>query len=264
LGGTSFGVCLSARDTAHRILDRLPPAPSQHQILFVPCTNLYHGTIRNEAEVIDLLRQRGVYIVDQRRGTAERINLFRNAAVVIGPHGEGLADIQFCKPSTLVWEWMPRHHQNVAINRLAQAAEVDYWGALFESDPHTPKQWFVDIETIIRRLSEISQRPAIAVATARAPAPAPSRPAVGKPAPSTSALSMSARSKSNDELMLAFESLGDNCEFGLVQRGYHRFAASQPVVYGVAGARSGTGSISFARAGGSSGELAFAVTLLSG
>lgn len=204
-GTASFGVCLSVRDTALRILNRLPSVRSPHPILFVPCSNPYYGTIRNEDEVTDFLRRRGAYVVDQRLSTAERINLFRQADVVIGPLGQGLADILFSKPGTLLWEWMPEHHQNPSINRLAQAAEADYWGDIFESDPvpETPGRWVVDVDTVARRLSEISQRLALRAAGIDRVSIPPHRHANGKPI---------------DELMLAFESLGDNCEFGLVQR----------------------------------------------
>jgi capsular polysaccharide biosynthesis protein len=203
-GTTSFGVCLSGRDTARRILDRLPSNRLPYEILVVPCSNPYYGKIGNEDEVLDLLRRRGAYILDPRLSTTERINLFRHADVVIGPFGQGLSDILFCKPGALLWEWMPEHHQNASINRLAQAAELDYWADLFKSDPASaaPGQWVVDLDTVARRLSEISQRLAL-----RAAAP-PASPMAKRRAPA----------RPLDELLLAFESLGDNCEFGLVQR----------------------------------------------
>lgn len=205
-GSTSFGVCLSSRGTARRILDRLPPGRSPHRVLFVPCSNPYYGAIGNEGEVLDLLRRQGAHVVDQRLATAERINLFRHADVVVGPHGQGLTDVVFCKPGALLWEWMPRHHQNASINRLAQAAGLDYWGDLFEGDPapDAPGRWVVDPGAVARRMAEVSGRLALRAAGA-APPRAPGHPAAtpGKPL---------------DELMQAFESLGDNCEFGLVQR----------------------------------------------
>jgi capsular polysaccharide biosynthesis protein len=160
-GRTSFGVCMSALDTARRILAAVPAAASPHRVLYVPCTNPHYGSIRNEAELADRLRQRGVHVIDWNGlSTAARINLFRHADAVIGPTGEGLADILFCKPGTLLWEWMPRHHLDVTFNRLAQAAAIDYQGDLFESvaDPETAGLWDVDAEVLDRGLSEIFDR----------------------------------------------------------------------------------------------------------
>jgi hypothetical protein len=205
-GATSFHISSSVRDTAHRILDGVPSTRSPYPILFVPCSNPYYGTIRNKDEVIDTLRRCGAHVVDTRLTTAERINLFRHAEAVIGPLGEGLSDILFCNPGALLWEWMPRHHQNATINRLAQTAEVDYWGDMFESDPAPgePRQWHVDLDIVTRRLAEISERVAI-------------RGATGDGTSSRTSAHYGSE-KPIDDLMLAFESLGDNCEFGLVQR----------------------------------------------
>jgi capsular polysaccharide biosynthesis protein len=214
-GSTSFEICLSTRDTARRVLNALPSFPPPHKVLYVPCANPYYGSIGNEAEVIDLLQRRGVFIVDQQRlSTADRINLFRHADVVMGPLGQGLADVVFCKPGALLWEWMPAHHQNASYNRLAQAAEVDYWGDIFESrmSPGKPGQWHIDAAVVSRRLSEISNRLALRAAGAGTK-PAPAQ---GRASPDISV--PDAARKPIDELMLAFESLGDNCEFGLVQR----------------------------------------------
>jgi hypothetical protein len=214
-GSTSFEICLSARDTARRVLNALPPSLPPHKVLYVPCANPYYGSISNEAEVVALLIRRGVYIVDQQRlSTADRINLFRHADVVMGPLGQGLADVVFCRPGALLWEWMPEHHQNASFNRLAQAAEVDYWGDLFESlaDPAMPGQWRIDVTTLSRRLSDLSNRVASQMATT-----GPRRAAITAGAGQEVTVAK-APNKPIDELMLAFESLGDNCEFGLVQR----------------------------------------------
>jgi glycosyl transferase family 61 len=213
-GSTSFGVCLSARDTARRVLEAVPSFPSMHTILYVPCVHFYYGSIDNEGDVVDFLQRHGVYIVDRRLTTADRINLFRHADVVMGPLGEGLTDIVFCKPGALLWEWMPDHHQNASFNRLAQAAEVDYWGDVFDSgaNPENLKQWHVDLDVVSRRLATLSTRLTL---------PAPSldaNPAPANPKISQGLIVPSAANTPIDELMLAFESLGDNCEFGLVQR----------------------------------------------
>jgi len=206
-GATSFAVCLSTLETARRIAHAVPSSLSYGTVLYIREAAPYYGSIRNEGAVIDLLRSRDVTIVERNRlGTAERINLFRNADAVIGPLGEGLTDVLFCRPGALLWEWMPRHQQNASFNRLAQAAQVDYWGDLFETvaQPARPGEWEVDLGLVARRLGEFSTRLA-------------HRSAAGRNDRSE-VVTRGLGTRPIDELMLGFESLGDNCEFGLVQR----------------------------------------------
>jgi hypothetical protein len=82
---------------------------------------------------------------------------------------------------------------------LAQAAELDYWGDQFESAPagHT-RAWRVDLDVLAERWRAISTR--LATGSQRTAA-----------GPSVSLRPL-------DELVIEFENLGDNCEFGLVQR----------------------------------------------
>jgi capsular polysaccharide biosynthesis protein len=118
---------MSALESAKRIASAVPSFRSDDKVLYIDEVSPYYGSIRNEGAVIDLLRRRGVTIVERERlRTAERINLFRNADAIIGPLGQGLTDVLFCRPGALLWEWMPRHHQNASLNRLAQAAQLDY------------------------------------------------------------------------------------------------------------------------------------------
>ncbi|MGD0106067.1 MAG: glycosyltransferase 61 family protein [Rhodopila sp.] len=206
-GATSFAVCLSTLETARRIAHAVPSSSSYGNVLYIHEATPYYGSIRNESAVIDLLRTRGVTIVERDRlGTAERINLFRNADAVIGPLGQGLTDVLFCRPGALLWEWMPRHQQNASFNRLAQAAQVDYWGDLFETvaQPARPGEWEVDLGVVARRLTEFSNRLA--------------HHSVSGQTNRSLVVTKSLGSRPINELMLAFESLGDNCEFGLVQR----------------------------------------------
>jgi capsular polysaccharide biosynthesis protein len=205
-GVNSFGISRTLLDTIQRILDAVPSCPSPDKVLYVRNTSPYYGAIRNEATVIDMLRQHGVTIVEpERLGVAERINLFRHADVVIGPLGPYLADVMFCRPGAVLWEWMPRHHQNHTFCCLAQAALVDYWGDLFEAaaDPRAHGEWEVDLGIVTQRLAELSARLALMASE--------------PPAPRTQSTPVRS-SASPEKLMLRFESLGDDCEFGLLQR----------------------------------------------
>ena len=208
-GATSFALCMSALETANRMARAVPSFPSDDRVLYIDDVNPYYGSIRNEGVVIDMLRRRGVTIVERERlRTAERINLFRNADAIIGPLGQGLTDVLFCRPGTLMWEWMPRHHQNASFNRLAQAAQLDYWGDMFETvaEPAKPGQWEVDLGLVAVRLTVLSTRLAHRAAAGTATVDA------------LATVTRSVGSRPVDDLMLSFESLGDNCEFGLVQR----------------------------------------------
>ena len=210
-GSTSFGICLSLLDTIGRIAAAVPWSRTEHRILYIDEVKPYYGPLHNEGKVLDVLRRRGITIVEPGRlQVADRINLFRNADAVIGPLGQGLTDVLFCRPGALLWEWMPRHQQNASFNRLAQATGVDYWGDLFESvaDPTKPGLWEVDLDHLDQALSRLSDRLA-----QREPAQQPAIGQVKGVAPP-----MIEASLPIDELMLRFESLGDNCEFGLVQR----------------------------------------------
>lgn len=200
---TMFGICRSRIETARRMLAGIPFMPLPHRILYVPGPSRMNGPISNAAEVRDLMRQSGAFVVDDRpTHVAERINLFRQADVVIGPHCAGLTDIMFCRPGTLLWEWVPTQPLNLSMNRLARSAGLDYWGDVLGPDPAVPGRFLFDIPTLACGLQQIAQRPRRKTPRGRDDRPAPLCLA-GTPA---------------DEILFAFESLGDNCEFGLVQR----------------------------------------------
>lgn len=62
----------------------------------------------NEADFERALSERGITpIVLSELGLLEKINLFRNAELVIGAHGAGLSHLIFAKPGMRVIEIMP-------------------------------------------------------------------------------------------------------------------------------------------------------------
>jgi capsular polysaccharide biosynthesis protein len=90
----------------------------------------------------------------------EQITLMRNARVVIGPHGAGLANVAFCSPGTVLYELLPDHYINPCVNQLAQLRGLHYWGDVHASETnsglwrhHTP--WTVDIASVELRLRQI-------------------------------------------------------------------------------------------------------------
>lgn len=194
-GSAGFEVSAALMETMRGVSAAVPSQPFRSRVLYICQAEPQCGVIGNEAVAIELLRAHGVFVVyAERIDVAERIDLFRQADAVIGPVGPYLADVVFCRPGTLLWEWMPEHFQDRTFCCLAQAAEVDYWGDLFASDSATGS-WDVDLDVVAQRLEALSQRLG----------------GGAEPVEAEDDLPL-------EQVMLRFESLGDNCEFGLVQR----------------------------------------------
>ncbi|HET9018269.1 MAG TPA: glycosyltransferase 61 family protein, partial [Acetobacteraceae bacterium] len=81
----------------------------------------------------------------------EQIRLFRNAGVVVGPHGGGLTSIAFCDPGTIVYELVPAQAPNPSFCNLAHSAGLHYWADRFGETAAGE----ADIPTMLRRLDEI-------------------------------------------------------------------------------------------------------------
>ena len=70
--------------------------------------NLSSRTISTETEVIGALQCRGFRVIDPgTMSLQEQIQAFRQAAVVVSPHGSTLANLLFCQPGTKVLDLMP-------------------------------------------------------------------------------------------------------------------------------------------------------------
>jgi capsular polysaccharide biosynthesis protein len=125
----------------------------------------------NEDELVErLVRAWGVEpVVLSLLSLNEQIAVFRNARVVVGPHGAGLANVVFCSSAAVLYELLPSHYLNPCINQLAQLRGLHYWCDVHDaqSQPGLWRHqvpWTVDIDLVERRLEAILSR----VAQARA------------------------------------------------------------------------------------------------
>jgi hypothetical protein len=200
-GSSSFEVSRLARDLFLRMSRAVagpPDVPSD--VVYVARTDSNQRVALNEPELIEQLRNRGVHIViPGKLSIDEQIRTFRHARLVIAPHGAGLANVGFCTEGATLYEFFPGHYVNPCMHRLALACGLNYFADCFAANPDTDewvhsKSWSIDIPRVLDRLDGI-----------RSPK---SKPIVGGPD----------RSPSLQDIMMDFESLGDNCEFGLVQR----------------------------------------------
>ncbi|MEM1281777.1 MAG: glycosyltransferase family 61 protein, partial [Cyanobacteria bacterium P01_H01_bin.152] len=86
--------------------------------------------VQQEEELIavlhNLLGERLVVFTGQQP-LSEQIDIFRQAGLVIGPHGAGLTNILYCRPGTRVVEFpvVPMRLNQFA--HLAAALDLEYW-----------------------------------------------------------------------------------------------------------------------------------------
>jgi len=139
---------------------RSGPADSPRMI-YVWRADATHRPMRNEDELVERLISHGVTpVLLSTLSLDEQIRLFRNARLVIGPHGAGLTNVVFGTPGAVLYELLPQHYRNPCMCRLAQLRGVHYWADAYPSDiapglwhHHVP--WSVDLAGVERRLAEI-------------------------------------------------------------------------------------------------------------
>ena len=156
-------------------------------------------TLANEDELVDQLANAGVTAVSlEDLPFDDRVRVLHSARTIIAPHSSALAYVAFSRPGALLYELFPSHYVNPCMNKLAQAGHLNYAADCFESSSDNAdwapgREWQLDIGHVLRRVEAFRQS------------------GVG-------IIHKKQEFESLRELMLDFESLGDNCEFGLVQR----------------------------------------------
>lgn len=81
----------------------------------------------NEKEVFALLATRGfVFVDDKPRGLAEQIGLFKNAKVIVAPHGAALTNLLWCEEGTQVVELFGETYQPPYYRNLSKFRSLEY------------------------------------------------------------------------------------------------------------------------------------------
>ncbi len=99
-------VCLDLIDYIEGSLstDVVDPKPKDKKLNVYLSRNKYDGRrISNEDDLLKILEKYGFHTVyPEELSMAEQISLFRNAEVIVSPHGASLANTIFCKNVTLI------------------------------------------------------------------------------------------------------------------------------------------------------------------
>lgn len=158
-GGASFCLSESAYQTYSRLRQEVPKQSPEGRKIYVARTDSLRRRMRNEDSLLDAMRDRGFDIVVPGALTlTEQIRVFREASVVVGPHGAGLTNIVFCELGTIVYELVPDHYPNICFGNLALICGLRYWADSFvsEGDGHpSARDWDADLTIVTERVDEI-------------------------------------------------------------------------------------------------------------
>ena len=161
-GGASFKPSVVTRRTYTRLRQAVPKTRWDGRRLYVARTDTDRRTMLNEDAVIEEMRRRGFEIlVPGTMSMTEQIRTFREASIVVGPHGAGMSNIVFCDPGTIVYELLPAHYRNGCFAALGLTCRLRYWTDWFDStysgDEHlSVRPWDLDFASFRRRLDEIA------------------------------------------------------------------------------------------------------------
>ncbi len=83
--------------------------------------------VKNEAEILPFLQEAGFVICKlELMPFDEQVRLFRNAELVVAPHGAGLTNLIFAKPGTRVVEIQARGHERRCYWTLCEELGLEY------------------------------------------------------------------------------------------------------------------------------------------
>ena len=88
----------------------------------------------NETPVLNILKDRGYTIVNGDESLDYIIEVFRNAKVIIGPHGGMFANLLFCTKQPRVIELFPSNYVNRCFESLNKLTETDYMEVICVAD----------------------------------------------------------------------------------------------------------------------------------
>lgn len=113
------------------------PEARSHRRLYLSRRRSVFRRVINEEAVVTKLRTRGFEVIEcETLSAAGQQRAFREAAVVVAPHGSGLANLVYCQPGTKILEFMAPNY--VDLSAWYPALELDVW-LEFGVGPHPPE-----------------------------------------------------------------------------------------------------------------------------
>jgi len=109
------------------LVPKAPHNPSLPPRFYIDRRGTANRPLVNETEVIDALSGAGVVPIQlESLSLAAQAALFRQAELVVAPHGAGLTNLVFARPGTKVVELVMDAYQHWAFRRLAALGGLEY------------------------------------------------------------------------------------------------------------------------------------------
>ena len=90
-------------------------------------SKLPHCKLINNTQVKKFLVSKGFKVLKlSQYSFKEQVSYFKNAKIIIGPHGAGFANLAFCKKNTKVIEIKPSDHPNKVYETICKINKLKY------------------------------------------------------------------------------------------------------------------------------------------
>ena len=138
----------------------LKPVRTQHNRIYV--SRAGRRRVVNEDELITMLLDYGFTIIpDEPRSLAEQVRIYRNASIIVGPHGASFTNVIWCDPGTHLLElfsprYVPGHFRYLAQVMRMRYSAYSYGSANDADQQDLAENIYVsvpDLERIIATLS---------------------------------------------------------------------------------------------------------------
>ena len=165
-GAADFALSPLTAAAHERLAATVPASTGPRRRIHIDRTATQNRRIPNEDALIARLAERGFTIMrPETLSLDQQITQFRDAAMVVGQLGAGMANIAFCQPGTIIYELVPDHHAvPIFVSRSMQAG-LRYWADQFPTgvatrDHVSPWSLDIDIDHVLTRIEELERTPA--------------------------------------------------------------------------------------------------------
>ncbi len=158
-GHSAFNVSPGIAACYAALRQRVPLRQAPDARIYVARIDTPQRPMRSEDRLIERLIRRGFRIVvPSTLAFAEQAALFRQARLVVGPHGAGLTNLIFAPAGALVYELVPQAYDNPCFRVLADNCGLLHWADAFPSEGDAAplvRPWKVDVNAVEARLDEL-------------------------------------------------------------------------------------------------------------